>query len=118
MAHLTAVMYCRKTNVLGAALPSPGSKGAWQTHVWAIYRADAFFDRPDSAYAVSRSVSPNQEIHNYYEEISTHIKYKLTEYKGLTAAWQQHQDADTAVEQATSAVTHAEDEVCISITAQ
>ncbi len=72
------------------------------------------FDRPDPAHAVSQSVSPNQEIHNYYEEISTHIKYKLTEYKGLTAAWQQHQDADTAVEQATSALTRAEEEVCIT----
>ena len=78
-----------------------------------IYRVDAFFDGPDYAHAVSQSVNPNQEIHNYYEEVSTHIKYKLTEYKGLTAAWQQHQDANTAVEQATSALTHAEEEVCI-----
>jgi len=31
VAHLTAVMYCGKTNILGAALPSLGSKGAWQT---------------------------------------------------------------------------------------
>ncbi len=74
---------------------------------------DTSFDRPDPAHAVSQSVSLNQEIHNYYEEISTHIKYKLTEYKGLTAAWQQHQDADSAVAQATSALTHAEEEVCI-----
>lgn len=64
--------------------------------------------------AVSQTVGPNQEIHNYYEEVSTHIKYKLSEFKGLTAAWRQHQDADTAVEQATAALAHAEEEVCIN----
>ncbi len=64
--------------------------------------------------AVTESVSPNQEIHNYYEEVSTHIKYKLNEHKSLAAAWQQHQDADAAVVQAAAALSQAEEGVCIA----
>ena len=60
---------------------------------------------------MSHSVGPNQEIHNYYDEVSTHIKYKLSEFKGLTAAWRQHQAADVAVGQATAVLAHAEEEV-------
>ena len=63
---------------------------------------------------MAQSVSPNQEIHNYYDEISTHIKYKLNEFKSLTAAWRQHQEADAAVEQATAAVSRAEEEVWLA----
>lgn len=57
------------------------------------------------------TVSPNQEIHNYYEEISTHIKYKLTEFKGLTSAWQQQQSAVAAIQQAEAAVLASLNEV-------
>ena len=61
--------------------------------------------------AVQKKVSPNQEIHNYYEEVSTHIKYKLTEFKGLTAAWQTQQNALAAIETAEAAVHASLDEV-------
>ncbi|DBA94055.1 TPA: hypothetical protein ACH3X1_001704 [Trebouxia sp. C0004] len=91
-------------------LPEMGSKEWYWTHKGqqrGPYSVAELF----SMSQVARSVSPNQEIHNYYEEISTHIKYKLTEYKGLTAAWQQHQDSDTAVQQATLALIHAKEEV-------
>ena len=62
--------------------------------------------------AVSRSARDTQEIHNYYDEISTHIKYKLHEYKGLAAAWQRQQDALGAVGQAQAALSLAHREVC------
>ena len=61
--------------------------------------------------AVQKTVSPNQEIHNYYEEVSTHIKYKLTEFKGLTAAWQTQQNALAAIETAEAAVHASLNEV-------
>ena len=61
--------------------------------------------------AVTRAVSDNQEIHNYYDEISTRIKYKLSEYKGLAAAWQLTQAASSAVEEAQAALSHAHEEV-------
>ena len=61
--------------------------------------------------AGSRTVSANQEIHNYYEEVSTHIKYKLNEFKGLSAAWQQTQNANKAVDQAQALLLHAHEQV-------
>ena len=64
-------------------------------------------------HTVEQTVSANQEIHNYYEEVSTHIKYKLTEHKGLTSAWQQQQHAATAVQAAEAAVLASLNEVCV-----
>lgn len=61
--------------------------------------------------AGTRAVSDNQEIHNYYDEISTRIKYKLSEYKGLSATWQQTQAAGSVVEEASAALSHAHEEV-------
>ena len=62
-------------------------------------------------HTVEQTVSANQEIHNYYEEVSTHIKYKLTEHKGLTSAWQQQQHAAAAVQAAEAAVLASLNEV-------
>ena len=66
--------------------------------------------------AGSEKVSANQEIHNYYEEVSTHIKYKLNEFKGLTAAWQQTQNASKAVDEARADLLHAHEEVSSKLT--
>ena len=67
--------------------------------------------RPHWCGAGSKTVSDNQEIHNYYDEISTHIKYKLNEYKGLTAAWQQTQNASSTVDETQATLARAHEEV-------
>lgn len=61
--------------------------------------------------AVHNTVSPHQEIHNYYEEVSTHIRYKLQQYQSLTAAWHKAQQANADVQSAEAAVLQALQEV-------
>ena len=61
--------------------------------------------------AVSKKVTLNQEIHNYYEEVSTRIRHKLNEFKGLSAAWSAYQQAEADIVQAAADLSDAEEQV-------
>ena len=63
------------------------------------------------AVAVSQTVSADQDIHNYYDEVSTRIKYRLNDCKGLRAAWDTQQQAEAAIAQAQADLSCAQDQV-------